>query len=217
MQNQKDNTMSRNVGTHAYPVTFLHERAVALLYDELTRPADEGTAIKVRLTPGGDLSHDLREGVASVKIPGEWDQVGGIVPDLILYGEDSSKPLRIIEVVVSNYPDETKQVKLDTLVRRGVDVVVVKVTNPKDLETLCEGDRERIEFSAIGPKDHGGSARGRYDYQRHSDLERTVEDLIRAIQYCSPPLRRKLRDLLDQLDTLDSLYPSGRGTLSKVS
>ena len=62
--------MARNVGTANYPVSALHERAVALLYDELTRPdLDEGEEIRARLTPGGNLSHDLRAGVAKVKVP----------------------------------------------------------------------------------------------------------------------------------------------------
>ena len=187
----KGNTMvSRNVGTPGAPVTFLHQRAVALLYDELTRPAVDEPEIRVRLTPVGDWSHDLRSGVKSVKVPGEWDQVGGIVPDLILYGEDTSKPLRIIEVVVSNPPDKVKQEKLDTIARRGVDVVVVKVEQGEDLLNLCRIKQE-YTFTSV----------------RSRAKDRIVTDLIEAVISCSPTLRRDLRDLLDQLDSLDSLYP----------
>ena len=206
-QNDKGNTMmSRNVGTPGAPVTFLHQRAVALLYDELTRPAVDEPEVRARLTPGGDWSHDLRAGVKSVKVPGEWDQVGGIVPDLILYGEDTSKPLRIIEVVVSNPPDKVKQEKLDTIARRGVDVVVVKVEKGEDLLDLCNMKQE-YTFRSLTSGDYPHHANGQYQRRQHDDNDRMVKDLIIAIISCSPPLRRDLRDLLDQLDSLDSLYP----------
>lgn len=118
----KNGEMSRNVGTVNYPVTVLHERAVALLYDELTRPdLERGEEIRARLTPGGELSHDLRAGVTRVKVPDpDWDSVGGIVPDLILYGDDDTKPLRIIEVVVTSAPSNEKQQKLEALKKRGL-------------------------------------------------------------------------------------------------
>ena len=40
-------------------------------------------ATRVRLSPNGEFSQNLAEGVARVKVPDEWDSVGGIVPDLI--------------------------------------------------------------------------------------------------------------------------------------
>ena len=195
--------MSRNVGTSMNPESFLHARAVALLYDELTRPEPK-PEVRVRLTPGGDWSDDLRAGVESVKVPGEWDSVGGIVPDLILYGEDASKPLRIIEVVVSSPPDKAKQEKLILLERRGVDVVVIKVG--QDLVDLCRRDSE-FRFGSLTPRDYPSHAGGKHQRQQHNALDQRVSDLIEAIVYCSPPLRRRLLDLLNQLDTVDSLYP----------
>ena len=204
--NQDDAIMNRNVGTPGAPVTFLHQRAVALLYDELTRPAIDEPEVKARLTPGGDWSHDLRAGVKSVKIPGEWDQVGGIVPDLILYGEDTSKPLRIIEVVVSNPPDKLKQEKLDTIARRDVDVVVVKVEKGEDLMGLCRVT-QNYRFTSLSSLDYPHHANGQYLRRQHDAKDQMVKDLIIAIASCSPPLRRDLRNLLNQLDTLDSLYP----------
>ena len=137
------------------PESFLHARAVALLYDELTRPEPK-PEVRVRLTPSGDWSDDLRAGVESVKVPGEWDSVGGIVPDLILYGEDASKPLRIIEVVVSSPPDKAKQEKLILLERRGVDVVVIKVGKIQDLMDLCRRD-SGFRFGSLTPRDYPSS------------------------------------------------------------
>ena len=155
--------MRQNAGAQGNPVTFLHERTVALLYDELTLRDVNIPEVRVRLTPGGDWSHDLREGVKSAKVPGEWDSVGEIMPDLILYGEDTSKPLRIIEVVVSNPPNKAKQEKLDTLGRRGVDVVVVKVSTDQDLKDLCRMNEEPIfSFSARGLRDYPLHANGQH-------------------------------------------------------
>ena len=46
--------------------------------------------VYVRLTPGADdWSDNLADGVVSVKVPdSDWDAVGGIIPDLILYNAD---------------------------------------------------------------------------------------------------------------------------------
>ena len=138
---------NRNVGSSEYPVTYLHQRTVALLYDVLTekRTLYEGgdrnrehNAVYVRLNPNGELSGNLLEGVGRVVVPDpDWGYVGGVLPDLALYGEDPFKPVRIIEVVVTNPPDESKMEKLDLLRRRGVDVVIVTVKSADDLKTLC--------------------------------------------------------------------------------
>ena len=55
-------------GTVNYPVTALHERAVALLYDELTRPdVEKEEEIRARLTPGGACGQEC-------KVPDpDWD------------------------------------------------------------------------------------------------------------------------------------------------
>ena len=207
MGSEKDIAIHRNMGTHGNPVSFLHERAVALLYDELTRPDVREPEVRARLTPGGDWSHDLRAGVESVKIPdANWESVGGIVPDLILFGKEAIKPVRIIEVVVSSPPDKDKQKKLDTLEQRGVDVVVVTVKEWQDLDNLCRKKRPFL-FNPLMSKDHPFTANGRYTKEEHRANDRLVEDLIEAIIHCSPTVRRALSDVLAEIDSLDSLYP----------
>ena len=93
-------------------------RAVALLYDELTRPdLDEGERKFGRGLRTGK-SHDLRAGVGSVKVPDpEWDSVGGIVPDLILYGSDDSQ-------AHTNHRSGCQQVRPD----QGNEALVVVIT-----------------------------------------------------------------------------------------
>ena len=60
------------------------------------------------MTPRGELSGNLRAGVSKVVIPGEWDSVGGVVPDLICKDENDT-PVRIIEVIVTSPPTAAKR------------------------------------------------------------------------------------------------------------
>ena len=202
--------MARNVGTANYPVSALHERAVALLYDELTRPdLDEGEEIRARLTPGGNLSHDLRAGVAKVKVPDPgWDSVGGIIPDLILYGSDDTKPIRIIEVIVTNPPSNEKQQKLETLRKRCVDVVLITVKEEADLLHLCP-TWWRPKFGSLTSKDEFDINLQINQVRRREmrSYDDTVWELIKAIQSCRPSTRRALLNILSELKSLDSLYP----------
>ena len=202
--NSNTNPM-RNVGTPEHPVSWLHELTVAVLYDELTRdrviPPQGRLAmrreemLRVRLTPGGDLSHDLRDGVVTVKIPDpEWDIIGGIIPDLALYGEDSSRPVRIIEVTVSNPPDAAKRQKMDKLQERGVDVVEIVVKSEDDLRNLVE-----VAWTPVFIKGGG-----------FSQADKEMRNLLAILQGCSPSMRRAFKQLLIELDSLDSLYPLSR-------
>ena len=127
---QKD--YMRNVGTSNSPLTWLHERTVALLYDELQAGLRKGTEVRARASPGGELSSNLLDGARRVDIPDDLTPIGGTVPDLALYN-DKERPVRIIEVVVSSPPDERKKEKFTRLKDRGVDVVVVTVKTPDHL------------------------------------------------------------------------------------
>ena len=206
----ENGNMARNVGTANYPVSALHERAVALLYDELTRPdLDEDEEIRARLTPGGNLSHDLRAGVAKVKVPDPgWDSVGGIIPDLILYGSDDTKPIRIIEVVVTSPPSDEKQKKLRVLSNRGVDVVLITVKEEADLLNLCP-TWWRPSFTSLTSRDNFSIniAQDSYSRKQKRASDDTVRELIEGIQACSPATRRALLKVLSELKSLDSLYP----------
>ena len=200
--------------TQAGPI---HERAVAMIEQALhgaytgrgggvTRQV--GTVpVYVRHTPGADdWSDNLADGVASVKVPDpDWDAVGGIIPDLILYNGDG-KPHRLIEVIDTSAPTHGKRAKLEQLQRRGVDVVEVTVHTEDDLK-------------AMFPEELTGSYRPRRlrHFTNHGQeqlanmgetkVEALVEDFIRAVRSCSPATRRKLADVLQGLDTLESLYP----------
>ena len=79
----------RNVGTPNHPVTWLHERAVALIYDMLTSDAGD---VRARLSPDDDaLSPNLAEGVARIELaeddPLMW-VAGGLNPGIRCFGDD---------------------------------------------------------------------------------------------------------------------------------
>ncbi|MXY42556.1 MAG: hypothetical protein F4Y50_00580 [Dehalococcoidia bacterium] len=200
-----DQKKSENLGTQNYPVSYVHQRTVALLYDELSQPGKK--EVHVRLSPDGELSQNLREGVDSVKIPGEWDSIGGITPDLICYGDDGD-PIRIIEVVVTNPPNKAKRQKLDYLRKRGVDVVMVTVRNERDILDLC-WERSTVDFNPLTPHDQSGGNIGMNQFRqvRKARHDGVVSELIGALLNCSPSKRRELVVVLRELQSLDSLFP----------
>ena len=135
---------SRNVGTQAFPVSFLHEYAVGLLWDKL-----HGRDPVVVTTMEGTESSDLRQGVDRVVIPDSMQPIGGCIPDLALLDKDL-RPVRIIEVIVTSPPTDEKTEKLERLKERGVEVVLVPVRNEEELKTLVH-ERANGEGANWGP------------------------------------------------------------------
>ena len=198
---------------------YVHERAVKMLVEAILgsytrdwrrRPPGQ-TPVHVRCTPGGELSAvDIAEGVARVKVPDEWDSVGGIVPDLILYGEDD-KPRRIIEVVNSSAPTKAKQEKLNVIARRGVEVVIIEVHTEEDLANMLERPNRPRFASLAGLPPIGSLQPQSVNLQAsllpHKQADVRVQELIGAILSCTPYQRQRLADVLSRIGTLDSIYP----------
>ena len=205
--------ISKNIGTVGNPVSWLHQRAVALLYDALAYEPYKGPLdprkgeieLRVCLEPGGALSGNLREGVAQVVIPGEWDNVGGIVPDLICR-DGNGAPVRLIEVIVSSPPTKTKRAKIEALQRRGVDVVEVTVKAEDDLMNLV-WEPKVVHYRADSPRSPRTSSSA---FKRHNGIlgaDAKVSELIGAIRSCNPKMRRHLLAVLRGLCSLDSSWP----------
>ena len=188
---------------------YIHERAVTMLERAIhgayaggrTREILGDAKVRALLQPGGQYSGDLAAGAVQVKRPGEWDSVGGVIPDLIIYG-DTGNPIRIIEVVNTSPPDRAKREKLDRIERRGCEVVLIEVHTEDDLLHLLK----RVTVGRFGRKLPVG---GRNDWAElqinQSDGE--VDKLIGAIMRCTTHKRQALYEVLKQLPTLDSLYP----------
>ena len=146
---------------------YIHERAIEMLVEALNGAYTEGgqgtrkpligeTPVRVRRAPDQDIHpQDIAEGVAKVKVPDEWDSVGGIVPDLILYGSDE-KPRRIIEVINTSPPSTEKRKKLAVLQRRGVDVVEIKVNTEEELLHMLERPTPRRFTRKVMRNPNGG-------------------------------------------------------------
>ncbi len=210
----------KNVGTENNPVTYLHEYAVALIWDILQaglgeemltggyagsgarvrrivrRSWSSNKEVRVRISPD-EMSPDLLDGVRRITIPDSLTPIGGYIPDIALFDE-SDRPIRVIEVVVTNPPTSDK---LESLSKRGVDVVVVSVKSEDDLKNLVWVPATEVNFAfqsgpfgdVIGP---------------HSrDADKRIRQLCTDLQRCHPQLRRQLLDVLNQLDAMDSLYP----------
>ena len=193
----------RNVGTSNHPVTWLHERAVALIYDMLT---SGGGDVRARLSPDDDvLSPNLAEGVIRVELaeddPLMW-VAGGLNPDIRCFGDDG-RLVRVIEVTHSADPEKGRREKWEQLKKRGVDVVEIKIKNLDSLRYMFWRPAPVEFFPSIKAK--GATSATFKKNQRDYDFE--VEKLTRALMLCSPQVRRNLQRVLDGLDSVDSLYP----------
>ena len=209
------NNLDRNVGTQGHPVSWLHERAVALLWDELRRSLFdrkgrlERKGLRVRTSDG--WSGDLCADVARIDFPDDLTHIGGVIPDIALYNEDN-RPVRLIEVVVTSAPDAKKQAKLDTLAARGIEIVIVPVQNKSDLLEMCwDHDKYGARFPTISQirrqREEDGN---RHRYVEEDD--RFAGQLIQALTICSPSTKRGLLDALRALKASDEddLFPLSR-------
>ena len=163
--------------------------------------------VSVRLRPGeDDWSGNLADGVASVKVPDpDWDSVGGIVPDLILYKEDG-RPHRVIEVINTSVSTPAKRQKLEQLQRRDVDVVEVIVHTEDDLKALFP-EEPAVGYRRRRLRHFQNNGQESYESGNERHMEGLVEDFIKAVQYCTPAMRRRLVAVLKGPDTLESCYP----------
>ena len=195
----------------------IHERAVAMIEQALhgAYTGREGgieravgtVQVYVRLTPGADdWSDNLADGVVSVKVPDpDWDAVGGIIPDLILYNGDG-KPHRLIEVIDTSAPTPGKRAKLEQLQRRGVEVAEVTVHTEDDLKAMFP-DEPTASYGRRRLRHVHNIDQDSWVSREEERAENLVMDFIKAVRTCTPATRRKLASVLQGLDTLESLYP----------
>lgn len=205
---------SRNVGTESFPVSFLHEYAVGLIWDMLVH--SNSASVQLPLLDGS-LSGNLMEDVDKVIIPDALQSIAGKIPDISLLRD--SRPIRCIEVVVTNpVPDQ----KAKAIWNLGVELFQVPVrnenelrslfvsapkptrhwwakrdeTNEKQGETLYLADKRRIGFN------WRGSPRS---WQAQAD--RAILGLMDNLHWCSPEVRREFLACLRDVESLESLFP----------
>lgn len=128
--------------------------------------------------------------------------VGGIDPDLRCYDADGAL-VRIIEVVVTNPPEDSKRKKLETLKKRGVDVVEITVKSEHDLLNIFRR-KAPIDFAHAVKVKGATSRQFRSEQQQYNRL---VKDLTIALKRCEPAYRREFLNTIRQIKELESLYP----------
>ncbi len=198
----------RNVGSPAFPVSFLHEYAVGLLWDALHN--NDAVAVK---TIDGSISGNLKEGVDRVVIPDSMQPIGGCIPDLALLDKDL-RPVRVIEVVVTSPPTSEKMAKLEHLQNRDVEVVQVPVRNEDELKALVPSPNDELKpkwayawnatvFDQVGISN---IPRQKQIRRTQASADGKVQELIHALIQCQPETRRRLVKVLEELDSLESRY-----------
>lgn len=213
---------TRNVGSDAYPVSFLHEYAVGLIWDMLTARNDGRVESEGHKTEGGrregdgkvqlplldgTLSEDVMAGVEHVVIPDSLQAIGGYIPDLALLDADL-KAVRVVEVIVTSHPSAEK---VKSLQQRGVEVIQVPVRTKVELEALFPAPFEsgirwwhKMDRRERGL---GVSSRARNPLGRQGSADDAMKQLMGNLRICSPEVRRQYVQLLDEMGTLESLYP----------
>ena len=190
----------RNVGTEGYPVTFLHEYAVGLIWDMLHAGGEGPVHLP---TLDGATFEDVLADVDRVVIPDSLQPIGGYIPDLALYDKDL-RVLRVIEVVVTSAPS---QEKITSLTKRGVEVVVVPVRNEDELRALFPEPFDGKKPRWMHQRRQGEGRRLQSLNTIESRASPFIDELIASLVRCSPAQRRKLVALLEQMGDLESLYP----------
>ena len=187
-------------------MSLLHEYAVGLLWDAL----QGGNAVEVK-TIDGSMSGNLLDGVDKVVIPDSMQPIGGYIPDLGLLGKDL-RPVRVIEVLVTQAP---KKGKLERLQSRGVDIVQVPVRNEEELKDLVtsvsDGQKPRWAYRwKAWVFDRMGIInlpRRQHIKSSQTQANNKIQELIATLTGCEPEMRRQLTKVLAELDSLESLYP----------
>ena len=199
---------SHNVGTEAFPVSFLHEYSVGLIWDLLH--ANTGPVHLPLLD--GSQSDNLMDGVDKVIIPDALQAIAGYIPDISLLQD--SRPIKCIEVVVTNPVSDQKAAAINNL---GVELFQVPVRNESELRALSH-DRVRLSKNKMWWPKHGEKERKLVLREQaysprntvlkiQEDADREMEALMRNLSRCSPETRRAFLACLGDIDSLESLYP----------
>ena len=193
-------------------MSFLHEYAVALIYDQLIFGSD----VQLPLLDG-ERSGNVMKDVGHVAFPDSLQAIGGYLPDIALY-DSSFRVIRVIEVVVTA---PVPQEKLHSLESRDVEVLQVPVRTEDDVRALCpstDADKawwwpkfnsEETVFKEAR-RASGVNWQGTRQYRLLSGQEqadKAINQLIGSLSRCSPEVRRSFVLRFKDIANLESLYP----------
>ena len=205
---------SRNVGSENWPVSFLHEYAVGLIWDMLHFNLKH-REVQLPTLDGSDSGNVLAD-VDAVILPDVLTSVAGFVPDISLLKDN--RPLRCIEVVVTSPPTDDKQQRFRNL---GVELLQVPVRSEDELRALfppTTADKPWFwpKFGQHEPLFREASRRagvnwpGNRQYRLLNGQEKAdeaINALMGQLSRCSPEVRRAFVNRMAALGSLPSLYP----------
>lgn len=203
-----DNTIWKiNLGTPEQQVSYLHEYAVAMIWEALHSDGSSPVYLK---TKTGELSSNLKEGMARVDIPDALTHIGGMLPDLAIYNSDH-RPIRVIQVDVTHDTDEDK---VQRLLNLGVETCIAKIRTPRDLRSLiitereCQSSLRRFAADADAVN-HAISniPQKSANLMRQRAADKTIEGIMQALALCSPRVRREFYDMLIASSRVYGRYP----------
>lgn len=200
-----------NLGTPEQKVSYLHEYAVALIWEALH--SDGSSPVYMR-TNTGKLSGNLKEGMERVDIPDALTHIGGMMPDLAVYNSDH-RPIRVIQIDVTHDTDEDKVQKLLNL---GVETCIAKIRTPKDLRSLiitereCQSSLRRFAADADAVNQTVSNIPQKSaNLMRQRAADKTIEGIMQALAACSPQVRREFYDRLIASGRVYGRYPISEG------
>ena len=200
-----------NLGTPEQQVSYLHEYAVAMIWEALH--SDGSFPVYMR-TNTGKLSGNLKEGMARVDIPDSLTHIGGMLPDLAIYNSDH-RPIRVIQIDVTHDTDEDK---IQRLLNLGVETCIAKIRTPKDLRSLIITEREcksslrrfAADADAINQTVNNIPKKSA-NLMRQRAADKTIEGIMQALALCSPQIRREFYDMLIASSRVYGRYPISEG------
>ena len=192
-------------------MSFLHEYAVALIYDQLIFGID----VQLPLLDG-ERSGNVMKDVGHVAFPDSLQAIGGYLPDIALY-DSSFRVIRVIEVVVTA---QVPQEKLHSLESRDVEVLQVPVRTEDDVRALypsTDADkpwwwpkfhREETIFKKARASAHYWQGTRQYRLlSGQEQADKAINELIGSLSRCSPEVRRSFVLRFKDIANLESLYP----------
>lgn len=194
---------------------WTRKRAVALIYEAMRRSLRSKRTLLIHTVPP-DMNMetppiDVTKNISRLRIPKEdelYDQ-GGIHPFIHGLDEDGRAILQVeVETFDDKLPDNSK-----TSLTSNMECVVVYIRGFDDLHEIVEPDPPTPgqPINTIEPCDPVAIDGEQFSTQGNTTISRAnqdVQSLINALSYCSPEMRRKLKNALkNTLEPLDLLHP----------
>ena len=189
----------------------LHEAGISVVCDRIKRLIEEGRGGRARLCgmvtewPTDGPNYERVHEAASVQVGTGGEaaiQVAGRYPDLVVWSANNTV-CAVGEIVVTNEPEEEKLARYKAA---HIPVVICRFSGWRDLALYDAADAE-ISEGPYGSTPIFPAHLDKVDWfgRPHSHASQKVWELIVALRSCPPHYRIVLKELLDRLDTDESM------------